>query len=105
MTTIPDAKACFHACQAGCGRTYDLIIVMVIDGSTLFYCIPCSVAFLHQTVTAMVEPDDPAIQEVMAGTDISEVAYVSEDASDYMKLSPTEREDPDGFDFDGVDED
>lgn len=73
---VMEAAACLHACQDGCGRTYDVIITQVVDGSTAFYCIPCFMAFAHQVMQAMVEPDNAQVQEVIGGSDFSDISYV-----------------------------
>lgn len=102
MTTLPHASACLHACQDGCGRTYDAIIVLVVDGSTLFYCIPCLQAFLVNMTKAMIEPDDPQVQEVMAGASFDNVAYVDPDAPGYTVRGHSDPTPEDEFDFDGM---
>jgi hypothetical protein len=83
VTTLPDAAACIHACQEGCGRPYDAIFIQVVDGSTLFYCIPCLHSFLVSLTRAMVEGDDPQVREVVAGADLSDVAVVTADAGSH----------------------
>lgn len=74
---VMEAAACLHACQDGCGRTYDVVIIQVVDGSTSFYCIPCFMGFAHQVMQAMVEPHNPQVEEVIAGSDFSDISVVT----------------------------
>lgn len=103
MSGLPDAAACLHACQAECGRTYDVIVTQPVDGSTLFYCIPCFMAFAHQMMQAMIEADNPAVQEVAAANAVTDVAYVAADAPQYGARGFSDPIADDGFDFDGDD--
>lgn len=76
MAKLKVAVACTHACQTGCGRSYDMLTVAVADGSPGFWCIPCFIAFAHQVATAVMEPDNPAVQEVVEANPIGEPEYV-----------------------------
>lgn len=104
MTEQQDAAACIHACQDGCGRTYDVIIVQAIDGSTLFYCIPCLQQFVYQMTRAMLEPNDPQVQEVVEGADLSGVMLVDPDATGYTVRGFSDPVAEDDFDMDEADE-
>ena len=103
MTTTQDAAACIHACQMACGRQYDVVIVQAVDGSCMFYCIPCFQQFAYQMMRAMVEPADAQIQEVVAGADLSDVVAVSADAPGYSISAPSYGPGPDDFDMDEPD--
>jgi hypothetical protein len=103
MADLPDAKPCLHACQTECGRTYDVIIIQPVDGSTLFYCMPCMLNFAHQLMQSMVEPDNPEIQAVVAANPISDVAYVTADSPQYKVRGFSDPVDDDFFDSDGGD--
>lgn len=74
---VAEAAACLHACQYGCGRPYDVIMVQVIDGSSSFLCIPCLMAWSHQIMTAMVEPENPQVSEVVGRSDFSGISVVT----------------------------
>lgn len=77
---MPDeiqVEPCIHACSMGCGRKYDAILVQVVDGSTLFLCMPDLMALAANIMKSMVEADDPAVREVVAGADFTDIAYVN----------------------------
>lgn len=99
---VAHAAACVHACQEGCGRPYDIMVVLVVDGSTLMHCIPCHQAFIVNMTRAMIEADDPQVQEVVANADLTGVMIVDPDAPGFRFASvpavPTEDE----FSFDGM---
>lgn len=101
---VAEAAACLHACQDGCGRTYDIVIIQVVDGSTSFYCIPCFMGFAHQVMTAMVEPDNAQVSEVVGKSDFSDITFVEVGGVTY-NVNPTLPPAPDDeFSFDGVSE-
>lgn len=96
-------QACIHACAWGCGRKYDVIIVQIIDGSTLMLCIPCMTSFSVNVMKAMVEPESPEVQEVLGSTDLTGVMLVTESGSDaptrgFSDPAPADDE----FSFDGM---
>lgn len=95
-------EPCTHACSYGCGRKYDAIFVQVIDGSVLFLCIPCLLSLAHQMAQAMVEPQLPEVQEVMANADFTDVAYVDPSATQYNIAIPPPAPAEDEFTFDGM---
>lgn len=103
MTTETLAAACLHSCQEGCGRTYDIVIIQVVDGSTNMMCIPCFMSFAHRIMTAMVEPENPAVAEVVEGADFSDVTYVDPNAVGYGIRGFSDPPAEDDFEFDGVD--
>lgn len=95
-------EPCIHACSYGCGRKYDAILIQVVDGSTLFLCMPDLLALSHQLAMAMVEPELPEIQEVMANADFTDVAYVDPNApAVHIEIAPRPPAD-DEFAFDGM---
>lgn len=100
---IEEVVACFHACQEGCGRKYDLIIVQVVDGSTLFYCIPCFTSFSTQVVKSMMEPEDPAVREVIGRSDFSDITVVTVDGVEYNANPVLPPAPDDEFSFTGED--
>lgn len=97
------AVVCTHACQNACGRMYDGIWISAIDGSTLFYCVPCWGAFLVQLQTAMLNPDDVQVQEVIAGTDLSGVVVATTHDPGFITGIPVSVMQDDEFVFDGSD--
>ncbi len=104
MTELSDAAACIHACQEGCGRPYDLVVVLAIDSSVLMHCIPCHQAFMVSMTKAMVEENDPQVMEVVANADLTGVMHVDPDAPDYSLTGKALLDADDDFVFDGVDE-
>lgn len=55
-----------YGCSMGCGNPYDYILVDISDGSTLFLCVPCYIKVATDMVTAMTNPDDPAVQAAVS---------------------------------------
>lgn len=99
-----EVRACIHACQNGCGRPYDSIIVQAIDGATLFYCQVCMLQFAYAMVKAMTEPDDPQVMEVMANASYEGTQFVTADAVAAIVRNYSDPTPEDEFDFDGVEE-
>lgn len=95
------AQACTHACSYGCGRMYDCVFTQVIDASTLFLCMPCFMTFARNIMEAMVEADSAAVQEAVAGADLSDVMLVDAGAEDDFREYLATRTPDDQFDFDG----
>lgn len=85
----------------GCGRKYDTITIQVVDGSTIFLCMPCGVSFWANIAKAMVEPDDPQVKEIVANTSLEDVVLVTDDSAGYgIRKTPDPVADND-FEFDG----
>lgn len=99
---VAHAAACVHACQEGCGRQYDIIVVLVVDGSTLMHCIPCHQAFIVSMTRAMVEADDPQVKEVVSGADFTDVMVVDANAPGFRFASVPAVPAEDEFSFDGM---
>lgn len=100
---MEQAEACTHACQFACGRKYDVIVIQIVDGSTTMMCIPCFMSFAHSVMVAMVEPNNPAVQEVMAGTNLEDVLFVPPGADDDSYTGPEYTPPADEFVFTGED--
>jgi hypothetical protein len=101
MTEQPTGEVCTHACAMGCGRKYDVIIVQVIDSSTLMLCMPCGVSFWANVAKAMVEPNDPAVMEVVAGANFDGIVTAAIPADNIMPFPQRTAPAEDEFDFDG----
>lgn len=103
MSTTPDVIPCIHACSTGCGRTYDGMWISAVDMSTVAYCIPCFMAFAHQVMTAIVEADNPAVQQVVSENPLGDVMYVTEEDSYAVARGFSDPTAEDEFEFDGMD--
>lgn len=55
-----------YGCSMGCGNPYDFVVVTIEDGSTLFLCVPCFIRIAAEMTEAVVNPDNPAVQDVVA---------------------------------------
>lgn len=53
-------------CTYGCGNPFDVVLVMVQDGTTEFLCVPCFVQAAMTAVQAMTEAENPVIQEAVS---------------------------------------
>lgn len=104
MTEQPTGVACTHTCAFGCGRVYDVIVVQVVDNSTLMLCMPDFVSFAANVAKSMVEPDDPQVMEVTANADLTDVMLTTDAGSGYGVVGHSDPMPEDEFDFDGADE-
>lgn len=52
-----------YGCSYGCGNPYDFIVVMVRDAETQMLCVPCFIRTAMDMVSAIVEPDNPDVQQ------------------------------------------
>lgn len=102
MTDVPHAAACLHSCSYGCGRTYDVMVVQVVDGSTMFLCMPCFMSFAHQIMTAMVEETNADVAEVTQNATFDNVTYVDPNAPGYTVRGHSDPTPEDDFAFDGM---
>lgn len=102
MTTPTEGVACTHACAWGCGRTYDVIVVQVVDNSTLMLCLPDFVSFAANVAKAMTEPDDDAVREVTENVTLDDVMLVTETQRGYGIVGNSDPLPEDEFEFDGV---
>lgn len=67
MTTTSDVTPVrSYGCTMGCGNPFDVIVVMVSDGTTEFVCIPCFVKLASDMVAAITDGDAPDVKEAMA---------------------------------------
>lgn len=101
MADVVDGVACTHACSFGCGRTYDVVFTQVVDGSTLFLCIPDLVNFIANLAKSMTEPDDPEVKEIVASTTLDDVMLVTDGTSGYGIRGHSDPHADDDFTFDG----
>lgn len=104
MAENETGEACIHACSFGCGRKYDVIVTQVVDGSTLFLCMPDLVSFVRNVAQSMVEPDSPEIQEVVQNADLADVVVVTEPDPGYAVRGNSDPTAEDEFEFDGMSE-
>lgn len=54
-----------YGCTLGCGNPYDVIVIMVSDGTTEFVCIPCFVKLASDMVAAITDSEDPNVKAAM----------------------------------------
>lgn len=54
-----------YGCSYGCGNPYDVIIVMVADGTTEFLCMPCFIKLAGDTLAAITDSDDENVKAAM----------------------------------------
>lgn len=104
MSETVEIAACIHACSMGCGRKYDMIVVQVIDGSTLMLCIPCFTSFAVNIMKAMLEKESPEVLEALQLTDLSNVMLVNADVPEYILPDFSDSLPEDEFEFSGEEE-
>lgn len=102
MTGVADGVACTHACSMACGRTYDVMVIQVVDASTLFLCMPCGVNFWAGVAKAMVEPEDPEIKEIVGNATLDDVVLVTDPNPGYGIRGYSDPAAGDDFEFDGA---
>lgn len=102
MSEPTHAAACLHACSYNCGRQYDVIVTQVVDGSTMFLCIPCFMSFAHNVMQAMVDPNNPGVMEAVTSADLTDVAYVTAKEGGSVAGVPAPTMPDDEFSFDGM---
>lgn len=96
-------EACIHACSWACGRKYDVVLVQIIDGSTLMLCIPCLMSFSRNVMQAMVDADSVDVRDVTASADFTGVMLVTEsDTPSSMRGFSDPEPADDEFSFDGM---
>jgi hypothetical protein len=85
-----------YGCTFGCGNAYDVIVIMVADGTTEFLCFPCYVKLASDLVEAMTNPDAPNVQEAVkwASANPSEIAP-GPNGKARGKNAPATTDDPD----------
>lgn len=103
MTEQPQGIPCTHACSWACGRTYDVIVVTVVDASTLMLCVPCLMSFSANIAKSMTEPNDPEVMEVVANANLDGVLVVTDDTPGYGIVGHSDPLPQDEFEFDGTD--
>lgn len=54
-----------YGCTFGCGNPFDVVVVMVSDGTTEFLCVPCFVRMASDMVAAITDADDPNVKAAM----------------------------------------
>lgn len=104
MTESTLAVACAHACAWGCGRKYDVIVVQVVDNSTLMLCLPDFVSFASNVAKAMTEPNNPDVIETVQNANLDGVMLVTDDTPGYGIVGNSDPLPEDEFEFDGADE-
>lgn len=63
----PEPPPRSYGCTYGCGNPYDVIVVMVNDGTTEFLCLPCFVRTASDVVAAITEPDNADVRKAVTG--------------------------------------
>lgn len=67
MTTpVQQTQPRSYGCSMGCGNPYDVIVITVDDGTTLFVCIPCYVRLATDMIAAITDPDNADIRVALA---------------------------------------
>ena len=54
-----------YGCSYGCGNAYDVVVVMVQDGTTEFLCLPCFVRLASEVATALTDPENAKVIEAL----------------------------------------
>jgi hypothetical protein len=103
MTVPTEGTSCVHACAWGCGRPYDVIVVQVVDNSTLMLCLPDFVSFSANVAKAMTEPNDPEVIEVTQGANLDGVMVVTDTDPSFGVVGHSDPMPEDEFQFDGTD--
>lgn len=102
--TAVDAPPMSYGCQYGCGNPYHMILISVIDGSTLFLCMPHFVQTATDVISAMtngLSPEAEAERQAMNAEQVAESADVT--ARRGKHNAPAGAEDPDLVaHFDGI---
>jgi hypothetical protein len=65
MADTPGMPERSYGCTFGCGNPYDYVIVSVADSTVELLCLPCYVRLAADMVTAITQPDDPAVMEAL----------------------------------------
>lgn len=53
-----------YGCTYACGNPYDVIVVLVSDGTVLFLCMPCFVRTASDVAAAILDQDNPEIRAI-----------------------------------------
>lgn len=102
--TAVEAPLMSYGCQYVCGNAYHVILINVMDGETLFLCMPHAVSTFADIVKAMTEGISPEVEaerqrmnaEAMEGTEYTTAKRGRHNA-------PSGEEDPDVVAaFDGI---
>lgn len=104
MSEPMEIAACIHACSMGCGRKYDMVVVQIVDGSTLMLCIPCFTSFAANIMKAMLDKEAPEVLEALQLTDLSNVMLVDPDIPEYTLPDFSDPLPEDEFEFSGEEE-
>lgn len=94
----------FIGCEMGDGNTADLVLVNLYTGDSHIVCMLHGIELMDAAAHALFSPDDPTVAAAVAAAGDMTQAEVKGSVSATRARSLTEREDPDEFDFDGVDE-
>lgn len=54
-----------YGCTLGCGNPYDVIVILVTDGETMFLCMPCYVRVASDVLEAFLDAANPKIQDAI----------------------------------------
>lgn len=55
------AENCKHQCSFSCGNEYEFVVTTVSDSTTQFLCVPHYIETAAIMLTAVTEPDNPAV--------------------------------------------
>ena len=87
-----------YGCSLACGNPYDFIVVLVADGTTQFLCTPCFVRTASDMLEAMMNPDDPTVQQRIAEAgDIDTVPMYGRPVAKRGHEAPADTIDPDAI--------
>jgi hypothetical protein len=87
-----------YGCSLACGNPYDFIVVLVEDSSTQMLCTPCFVRTAADMLEAMLNPDDPEVQQRIASAgDIDTVPMKGRQVAKRGHEAPADSLDPDAI--------
>ena len=88
-----------YGCSNGDGNPYDFVVVTITDASTLFLCASCFIQTAQAMLMAMVEPENPEVQRIMAEAgEIDQVPMNGRQVAKRGHEAPAEVDDPDAID-------
>ena len=96
----PDPDGRSYGCSFGCGRNYDIVMVTVVDSTTLFLCIPCVLVHAVNVMRAMTEGDAGDVVEAIVAAGSVETTNVTQNgAGNYWADRPDSEPPDDEFEF------
>lgn len=87
-----------YGCTYGCGNPYDVVLVMVLDGTTEFLCMPCFVQCAMAAIQAMTESDNPNVRTAMDAFSVNQSDMVpGPKANPGRRNAPATSDTPEAF--------